>query len=68
MLAWQACLSQYGASVADKPYSKEAAIRILLLRMDVLARRRGRRIVPLLCVALDFYVRLQLCACFWSYL
>ncbi|CAM9795979.1 unnamed protein product [Ectocarpus fasciculatus] len=52
------CLSQYQASVADRPYAKEAAIRVLLYRLDKLARRRGRRISPLLCVALDFYVRL----------
>lgn len=31
-------------------------MRALLHRLDLLARRRGRRISPLLCVALDFYV------------
>ncbi|CBJ32227.1 N2,N2-dimethylguanosine tRNA methyltransferase [Ectocarpus siliculosus] len=52
------CLSQYRASVVDRPYAKEAAIRVLLHRIDKLARRGGRRVSPLLCVALDFYVRL----------
>ncbi|CAN0450284.1 unnamed protein product, partial [Laminaria digitata] len=51
------CRSQYRASVADRPYAKEAAIRLLLHRLDVLARRRGKQMVPLLCVALEFYVR-----------
>lgn len=53
----QKCRSLYGATVADRPYAKEGAIRVLLHQVDVLARRGGRRIVPLLCVALDFYVR-----------
>lgn len=50
------CRRQYETSVADRPYAKETAIRVLLHRLDVLARRRGRRVSPLLCVALDFYV------------
>ncbi|CAN0514624.1 unnamed protein product, partial [Scytosiphon promiscuus] len=53
----QRCRRQYGASVADRPYAKEAAMRLLLHRVDILARRRSKRMVPLLCVALDFYVR-----------
>ncbi|CAM9840491.1 unnamed protein product, partial [Scytosiphon promiscuus] len=54
----QKCLRQYRASVANTPYAKEAAMRVLLHRLDVAARRGGRRMVPLLCVALEFYVRL----------
>lgn len=56
-LAGQKCLRQYRASVADRPYAQEGAMRVLLHRLDVLARRRGKRIRPLLCVALEFYVR-----------
>ncbi|CAM9454845.1 unnamed protein product, partial [Discosporangium mesarthrocarpum] len=52
----QVCRSSYGASVAPYPYAKEGALRVLLLRLEVLARESGRRVVPLLCVAVDFYV------------
>ncbi|CAN0438645.1 unnamed protein product, partial [Hapterophycus canaliculatus] len=57
MLAVKKCFGQYGASVANRPYAKEGAMRVLLHRLDVVARSGGRRIVPLLCVALEFYVR-----------
>ncbi|KAG2433178.1 hypothetical protein HYH02_012720 [Chlamydomonas schloesseri] len=51
------CWSNYGAYPVHRPYCHEMALRILLACIETHAARYRRRIVPLLSLSVDFYVR-----------
>ncbi|KAJ1477877.1 tRNA methyltransferase, partial [Baffinella frigidus] len=47
----------YGAMPCKAPYSKELAIRILLQSLQNAATPLGKVVEPMLCLSIDFYVR-----------
>ncbi|KAH9073330.1 hypothetical protein Ae201684P_015144 [Aphanomyces euteiches] len=51
--------SQYGALPVSAAYSKELAIRIVLGNAATVARQARRSIRPILCTALEFFVRVH---------
>ncbi|KAG2157148.1 tRNA methyltransferase [Suillus clintonianus] len=52
------CFSNYGGIPVKAEYCHEAALRLVLNTMSTSAGRYGRYIEPLLCLSIDFYVRL----------
>jgi tRNA (guanine26-N2/guanine27-N2)-dimethyltransferase len=52
------CYAKYGSIPIHTDYGQEMAIRILLSTIDKSANRYQRYIEPLLCLRIDFYVRL----------
>ncbi|KAG2487113.1 hypothetical protein HYH03_014226 [Edaphochlamys debaryana] len=52
------CWSNYGCYPVHRPYCHEMALRIVLACLETHAARYKRRIVPLLSLSVDFYVRL----------
>lgn len=52
------CFANYGGVGARAEYSHEAALRLVLNTISTSATRYGRYIEPLLCLSIDFYVRL----------
>nr|XP_054763032.1 tRNA (guanine(26)-N(2))-dimethyltransferase-like isoform X1 [Lytechinus pictus] len=52
-----ACFAKYGAMALKTKYCNEMALRILLQCIETQANRYNRYIVPVLSVAVDFYVR-----------
>ncbi|XP_018095129.1 tRNA (guanine(26)-N(2))-dimethyltransferase isoform X2 [Xenopus laevis] len=53
----ETCYSKYGAMSIKSKYCHEMALRILLHSLDLRANCYQRYIVPLLCVSVDFYIR-----------
>ncbi|KAL0946857.1 hypothetical protein HGRIS_013024 [Hohenbuehelia grisea] len=51
------CFSNYGGIPLKAEYCHEAALRLLLHTISTSASRYGRYIEPLLCLSIDFYVR-----------
>jgi tRNA G26 N,N-dimethylase Trm1 len=56
--ASQSCWSKYGSVPVKSPFCHEQALRIVLASIAAHAGRHGRYIKPLLCMSVDFYVRL----------
>jgi tRNA (guanine26-N2/guanine27-N2)-dimethyltransferase len=54
----EACYAKYGSYPIHKSYGHEQAVRIVLCAIQNSAARHKRYIEPLLCVHMDFYVRL----------
>lgn len=52
------CYARYGATPLKGAFAHELAVRIVLQAIHAAANRQGRAVVPLLCVKIDFYVRL----------
>ncbi|KAJ7063332.1 N2,N2-dimethylguanosine tRNA methyltransferase [Mycena amicta] len=52
------CFSNYGGVPTKSEYCHEAALRLVLHSVSTSAARYGRFIEPLLCLSIDFYVRL----------
>ncbi|KAG1831709.1 S-adenosyl-L-methionine-dependent methyltransferase [Suillus variegatus] len=52
------CFSNYGGIPVKAEYCHEAALRLVLNTLSTSAGRYGRYIEPLLCLSIDFYVRL----------
>lgn len=52
------CFSNYGGIPLKAEYCHEAALRLVLNTLSTSAGRYGRYIEPLLCLSIDFYVRL----------
>lgn len=52
------CYAKYGSIPLHTEYGQEMAIRIVLFAIDQSANRYQRYIEPLLCLRIDFYVRL----------
>ncbi|KAJ7285794.1 tRNA methyltransferase [Mycena rebaudengoi] len=52
------CYSNYGGVPLKGEYSHEAALRLVLHSISTAAARYGRAVQPLLCLSIDFYVRL----------
>ncbi|KAI9509622.1 N2 N2-dimethylguanosine tRNA methyltransferase [Russula earlei] len=52
------CYSNYGGVSVKAEYSHEAALRLVLHTIATSAARYGRYIEPLLCLSIDFYVRM----------
>lgn len=55
-----ACHSKYGAQPVKARHCHEQALRIVLAAVESAANRYGRTVRPLMCVSVDFYVRLFL--------
>lgn len=54
----EACYGKYGAnSLKGSPFPHESALRILLAAVDSCGNRYKKTIEPLLCLSVDFYVR-----------
>ncbi|KAM8972509.1 tRNA (guanine(26)-N(2))-dimethyltransferase [Pelodytes ibericus] len=53
----ETCYSKYGAMSLKARFCHEMALRILLHSLDLRANCYQRYIVPLLCVSVDFYIR-----------
>ena len=51
------CYAQYGAYPLKGKHCHEQALRIVLACMEAHANRHRRYIVPLVCVHINFYVR-----------
>ncbi|KAL1747568.1 N2,N2-dimethylguanosine tRNA methyltransferase-domain-containing protein [Schizophyllum fasciatum] len=51
------CYSNYGGVSVKADYCHESALRLLLHSLATAAARYGRAIEPLLCLSIDFYVR-----------
>lgn len=54
----EACFARYGATPLKCPATHEMAVRIVLSAINAAANRHGRSVEVLLCVKIDFYVRL----------
>ena len=54
----EACLARYGTVGLRTPACHELALRIMLQCIDAHANRYSRYIRPLVCVSVDFYIRL----------
>lgn len=54
------CYARYGSTPLKGPNSHEMAVRIVLSAAQAAANRHSRALEPLLCVKIDFYVRLFL--------
>lgn len=54
----ETCYARYGAAPLKGASSHEMALRIVLFAINAAANRHGRSIEVLLCVKIDFYVRL----------
>jgi tRNA (guanine26-N2/guanine27-N2)-dimethyltransferase len=54
----ETCFARYGAAPLKGASSHEMAVRIVLFAINAAANRHGRSIEVLLCVKIDFYVRL----------
>ncbi|KAL4859544.1 putative tRNA (guanine(26)-N(2))-dimethyltransferase 2 [Chlorella vulgaris] len=54
----EACYSKYGSYPLHKPYCHEMALRILLASLEQHAARYKRHIKPVLCLSIDFYIRI----------
>jgi tRNA (guanine26-N2/guanine27-N2)-dimethyltransferase len=54
----EACHAKYGSTSLRGKHCHEMALRIVLSSIETHANRYKRHIVPLLCVHMDFYVRL----------
>lgn len=52
------CFANYGGSPVKQEYTHEVALRLVLNSIAVTAGKYGRAIEPLLCLSIDFYVRL----------
>lgn len=52
------CFSMYRSVSLKGDFCHEQAVRIVLQSIDSAASRAGRYIEPLLCLSIDFYVRL----------
>ena len=52
------CFARYGASPLKGPLAHECAIRTVLGAIQLAANKHSRSVVPLVCVFIDFYVRL----------
>lgn len=50
--------SNYGGACVNAEYSHEVALRLVINSLAQSAARYGRYITPLLCMSIDFYVRL----------
>uniref|UniRef100_A0A8H7Y2X7 tRNA (guanine(26)-N(2))-dimethyltransferase n=1 Tax=Psilocybe cubensis TaxID=181762 RepID=A0A8H7Y2X7_PSICU len=55
------CFSNYGGVPVKAEYCHESALRLVLHTLSTSASRYGRYIEPLLCLSIDFYVRLFVC-------
>ncbi|KXZ45265.1 hypothetical protein GPECTOR_56g361 [Gonium pectorale] len=55
-----ACFANYGSYPVHRPYCHEMALRIVLACIETHAARYKRHVEPLLCLSIDFYVRLFL--------
>ncbi|KAE8620088.1 hypothetical protein XENTR_v10010094 [Xenopus tropicalis] len=53
----ETCYSKYGAMSIKSKFCHEMALRILLHSLDLRANCYQRYIVPLLCISVDFYIR-----------
>uniref|UniRef100_A0A8D0BBL1 tRNA (guanine(26)-N(2))-dimethyltransferase n=1 Tax=Salvator merianae TaxID=96440 RepID=A0A8D0BBL1_SALMN len=53
----ETCYSKYGAMSIKTKYCHEMALRIILHSLDLRANCYQRYIVPLLCISVDFYIR-----------
>uniref|UniRef100_A0A6J0UA17 tRNA (guanine(26)-N(2))-dimethyltransferase n=2 Tax=Pogona vitticeps TaxID=103695 RepID=A0A6J0UA17_9SAUR len=53
----ETCYSKYGAMSIKAKFCHEMALRIILHSLDLRANCYQRYIVPLLCVSVDFYIR-----------
>lgn len=52
------CYSKYGSIPLHQPFCHEFALRMILYALHLQAARYDRIIEPLLCMSIDFYVRL----------
>ncbi|CAM4748695.1 unnamed protein product [Rotaria magnacalcarata] len=52
------CYSKYGSIPLHEPFCHEFALRMILYALHLQAARYDRIIEPLLCMSIDFYVRL----------
>src|SRR5579859_7237266 len=52
------CFANYGGSPVKQEYTHEVAVRLVLNSIAMTAGKYGRAIEPLLCLSIDFYVRL----------
>ncbi|KAJ7582668.1 tRNA methyltransferase [Mycena floridula] len=52
------CFSNYGGVSVRSEYCHEAALRLVLHSLSTSASRYGRYVQPILCLSIDFYVRL----------
>ncbi len=52
------CYGRYAATPLKGPSGHEMAVRIVLAAIQTAANRHGRAVEPLVCVKIDFYVRL----------
>ncbi|CAF0748529.1 unnamed protein product [Adineta steineri] len=52
------CYSKYGSIPLHQPFCHEFALRMILYTLHLQAARYDRIIEPLLCMSIDFYVRL----------
>lgn len=52
------CYGRYAATPLKGPGGHEMAVRIVLAAIQTAANRHGRAVEPLVCVKIDFYVRL----------
>lgn len=52
------CFGRYAATPLKSPTSHEMAVRIVFAAIQTAANRHSRAIEPVLCVKIDFYVRL----------
>jgi tRNA (guanine26-N2/guanine27-N2)-dimethyltransferase len=52
------CFANYGGCPVKQEYTHEVALRLVLNSIAVTAGKYGRAIEPLVCLSIDFYVRL----------
>jgi len=57
----QSCYSKYGSIPLKQPFAHEFALRMLLYSLHMQASRYDRSIEPLICMSIDFYIRLFVC-------
>lgn len=56
----EVCWSRYGATPLKAPFAHELAVRAVLGAAQAAANRHSRALEPVVCVKIDFYVRLFL--------
>ncbi|CAF1268670.1 unnamed protein product, partial [Didymodactylos carnosus] len=54
----QSCYSKYGSISLHEAFGHEFALRMLLYTLHMQASRYNRSIEPLICMSIDFYIRL----------
>ena len=62
----ETCFSRYGGTAFKAGYVHEMALRLVLHAASTSAAKYGREVRPLLCLSVDFYVRIFVRVCSWA--